>query len=302
MSKMNIEQVVIARKWSGLEWRAQQSRRSVEEVLLGEKKLGVDTDIIEGHYRQEVFLEHFFTKLPELTNASLLVGDKLDRKLLRRAELVIIMGGDNYFQHVSHTLSDQLVVGINNDLSKSNGGFARFDMDSLAINLPNILCGDYNIEEWTRLQTAINGRVLPKLAISEVLIAASRRSAMTRYQLDIGDEHGMQKNSGLLIVTGYGSASYGFYNNANQDFYQDEDYFPPYVNLAAFYVTELERRAQFSLKTGDLDLGEKLRLKWLGHSMATVEPDAGSRPFWLIKRGDVIEVGISDKPLKVVVP
>lgn len=93
----------------------------------------MDTAIAGSHYRQMEALDYFMDKYSgALGNPKLLIGDDLDQESIDRANLVIVLSGDEYYQHVSHFIDGQLTLGINNDTLKSTAAFAYFNIKTFA--------------------------------------------------------------------------------------------------------------------------------------------------------------------------
>lgn len=303
---MAVENIIIARKWSGLEWGARQQGKNLQEAIEDENHLGMDTDIVKGHDRQMEALDYFMNQYgASLGNPQLLVGDDLDKDAISRASLVIVLGGDNYFQHVSHFIGNQLTLGINNDVLKSTAAFAHFNTQNFADFLPILVNGDFNVEEWTRLETIVNGQILPVQAISEVAINTIDPDDMNRYEIVTSSGAEIQKTSGILVATYYGSQKGSWSYNESQ-----------YLKLRPDKYDLIVRRnqARFIGRAGDLDEhdrllakiqpGQKLEINWLAHGEGGVkaDPKHGDPFLAMFTRGGKIEVEISDKLLKVVLP
>lgn len=303
---MNIENIIIARKWSGLEWEALQQGKSLREAIEDENHLGMDTDIVNGHHRQMEALDYFMNQYgANLANPKLLVGDDLDTDVISRANLVIVLGGDNYFQHVSHFIRNQLTLGINNDVLKSTAAFAHFNTQSFADFLPRLINGDFSVEEWARLETIVNGQTLPVQAISEVAINTIDPDDMNRYEVVTQSGAEIQKTSGILVATYYGSQKGSWSYNESQYLKQRPE---------KYDLTVGRNQARFIGRAGDLDEhdmllakiqpSQKLEINWLAHGEGGVkaDPKHGDPFLAMFTRGGKIEVEISDKPLKVVFP
>ncbi len=308
---MNIENVVIARKLSVLEYDMKREDISLDAVVARFKSLGTDGKrILESHTRQ---LESF-QKIAELfNNPVIMVGDDLDRELLRPASLVISIGGDNYFQNVAHFLEDQLIIGVNSDPVNSDGSLTSFTSDSLKDFLTRLKENQFNIEEWTTLKATLNGRRLKTPSVSEIYIGAYKSTDMSRYLLN-GEE---QKSSGLIITTpagrtGWYSAAYRYiyqYDRRGSHDFEEPVLWPmvPYdkTDNAGFlivrepFVADRTKAYHFNVE-GIIRGQEKFIIKWLAHGLGLLSIDAKDEHE--LKRGDVVEVEISDKPLKVVVP
>lgn len=320
---MNIENVVIARKLSVLEYDMKHDGISLDKAVTKFQALGADgRRILESHVRQ---LESF-RKVAELfDNPIIMVGDDLDRELLRPASLVISLGGDNYLQNVSHFIDQQIILAVNSDPVGSDGSLTNFTADSLREFLPRLNAGHFNIEEWTRLRVVLNGRSIETLSVSEIYIGAHKSTDMSRYILEVdnlltGNLKEEQKSSGLVIATPAGETGWysaasryiHFYNNRDNRDYDEPLLWPftPTVHKTEknaflivrepFVTSRLGRSRGYGLLTGRIQEQEKFRISWLAHGKGLLSIDAKDEHE--LTRGDVVEVEISDKPLKVVVP
>jgi NAD kinase len=140
--------------------------------------------------------------------ARVISQEKLSRSSAARADLVLAVGGDNHFQHVSHFVGRQWILGVNSDPQSSEGSLTCFTPDTLRRAAPAILAGKVRVEDWTRLQVRIDGRQIEPLALSEVFLGEMSRAQMSRNEIMIGRRSEIQKSSGLLAVTGAGSGGW----------------------------------------------------------------------------------------------
>ena len=336
---MNIENIVLARKLSVLEFDAARDKISIEEATLRTSQMGADGDkILQSHLRQMESEKKVLHALASQGDAlqgyedllSIIRGDAIPKTLIMPNTLVIALGGDNYFQYVSHFLENQPLVGINSDPENSDGALTYFTAESFVDFIPKLESGKFNTEEWTRLQASLNDKKIPTLATSEIYIGAYKSTDMSRYILELRKgsrgrvrESEEQKSSGLVVSTKAGET--GWYDAASRYatnrsmrslessvFYTDimlgrvhnihpvED---PQFRSAYFiarepFVSSPEQR----LKNyhGYIREKETIHLTWLAHGKGLVSIDA--RDEYEITRGDIVEIKISNTPLRVVTP
>lgn len=294
-----IENIVIARKLTVLEYEAKKYGYSIDESVEKFKQAGADGEkVLASHYRQ---LETFTKISQSLDNPVVVNGDEVDKNLLHPESVILAIGGDNYFQHISHFLENQLIVGINSDPETSSGSLLQFSADGFLDFLPRLKNGEFDIKEWVRLQAIINGGPVETQAISEIYLGAYKSTDMSRYLLDYPDqfhpqriiEHDLQKSSGIIVATASAGLT-GWYRSAAHISY------PDYVRKfqKAFYTV----REMFDgiHDEGDIFPEEKITITWQAHGDGLVSIDCQDEH--IIKRGDKVEIQISNQPLRVVSP
>jgi NAD kinase len=198
--------ILIAPKKSKLQWDMDRLGQSAARVVARWKRHGLDVARIRAsHERQMKALETVRKLFPE---AAVVPQDKLSRRAIDRADLVLAVGGDNHFQYVSRFVRRELIAGVNSDPHSSEGSLTSFTPESLKDAAAAIRSGKFRIEEWTRLQVELDGRRVESLALSEVFFGEASRAQMSRYKITVGRRSELQKSSGLLTVTGAGSAGW----------------------------------------------------------------------------------------------
>lgn len=297
---LDLSEVVIARKLSILEYDMKRYRLNEQEVLKKYQQMGADKErIINSHQRQLKSLQLVKKYLPQ---SPIIVGKVVDPKIFKKTEVVVCLGGDNYFQYIASFLSKQLIVGVNADSKESEGSILYFDAPSLGSLISRLYRGDYQVEEWTRLQSTVNERKLTSLAASEIYIGAKNRLDMSRYSIKLGEIQEEHKDSGLIISTGVGSS--GWYLAAISCGHNLGKPFSKTEKLARFICTETyhgKLNGKVLLK-GSLSFGQKLEITWFAHGQGVVGVDSlpDSR-FNYLSRGSKVVIEVTDKPLRVVI-
>lgn len=326
MSVVGVENILIARKLSVLEYDAQSEGVSLDQAVEKFKRMGVDGErILSSHDRQVQSIQKTLGYLADSgIRFKLVVGDEIPRDLARESDLVVTLGGDNYFQHLSHFIDRQPILGINSDPETSNGVLTHFTADGFKEFLPRLKGGSFDVEKWCRLQTKINGQILPTLSVSEIYLGAYKSTDMSRYILELPESWGTtrveeQKSSGLIIATEAGET--GWYDAAARytTAHEDRDttiWWTPgtYKMLGGVHPNSGNRYASFIAREpyvsnpfkgylyhkGVIYSREKLKITWLAHGRGLVSIDA--RDEYELTRGDKVEIGISNKPLRVITP
>lgn len=292
-NKIKFDQILIARKLSLLEHDMRRLGLSKEEVLSRYKSAGIDWEKVLSAYGRQ--LQSFDKVMSVVKNAQVIEGRSLKRDFCKIGALVIILGGDNYFQYVSHFLDTQFVLGVNSDPERSEGVLTAFDDQSFAQVFEKVRNGQFILEEWSRLEVSLNGQKINSLAISEVYIGSWERFNISKYVLSFKGEEEEQKSSGVLIATGAGST--GWFRSATGG----DNIFPKTAKEARFFVTEIFRGKHHlgKISKGVIKPGEKLEITSLGKHKNVVSID--SKLNHDFPRGSKVSIEFSDKQLKVIV-
>jgi NAD+ kinase len=124
---------------------------------------------------------------------------------LIRDQLIITVGGDGTLLETSHYVQDNIILGVNSNPVSSVGSLCVADTNSFEFILERYLSGDLKPIPATRIQATLDNRVLPALALNDILIANPNPAAMTRYWIEVDGQEALHKNSGLWISTACGS-------------------------------------------------------------------------------------------------
>jgi NAD+ kinase len=141
---------------------------------------------------------------------SFLPVDALDaraRRLLRRARLVITVGGDGTLLTASHYIEDGLALAVNSAPADSVGHFCLTDGSGFEARLDALEEGRLRPLSLSRLSATLDGRLLPELATNDVLVAHEHPAMTSRYQLASGATQEEHRSSGLWIATAAGSTA-----------------------------------------------------------------------------------------------
>ncbi|MFH1830586.1 MAG: NAD(+)/NADH kinase [Pseudomonadota bacterium] len=122
-------------------------------------------------------------------------------------DLIIPIGGDGTFLAASHIAGNVPLLGINPDPTRSVGFFCGAVKSTFRKILLDIISDKRKPIEVPLIQTKINGRTLPILALNDVLFAGSTPAETARYQIIIGRTREQQKSSGVWISAGPGSTA-----------------------------------------------------------------------------------------------
>lgn len=198
--------VLIVPKKSKLQWDMDRLGLSASRVLARYKRHHMDAKHIRAsHERQMHALEQVRKIFPQ---ARVISQERISCAAAAGADLVVAVGGDNHFQHVSHFVGRQWILGVNSDPRSSEGSLTSFTPETLRRAAAAILAGRCRVEQWTRLEVELDGRKIEPLALSEVFLGEASRAQMSRNEIFVGRRREIQKSSGLVAVTGAGSGGW----------------------------------------------------------------------------------------------
>jgi NAD kinase len=297
----------IAYKLSKLDWDIHRLGLSREEVIETYRQQEKDVDkILKSHKRQNDCIDSI---LAENSNAEIVDMIRLLRGeiAIPEVDLLISIGGDNFFQICAYHFPNAYLVGVNSDPETSHGALLNFDYESLQKNLTDIVNENFEHEEWTRIATTLNGQRV-KDANCTVALSIKATDMISRYLLKLNGESEEQKATGVLVVSGAGSGKFAWYRNAGV-------YLP--MLKSGFYP---ETTKEFSKTSGVLKTltrepfgadecsykwlnrtvnpGDKLTLIYWAHDPSELSIDSIKR--YDVKEGDVLTFKESDRKLKVV--
>lgn len=122
-------------------------------------------------------------------------------------DLIVTLGGDGTLLWASHLVAKQPMLAINTAPRDSVGYFCAGTKDNFEEVLVRALEGTLPATELTRAQIAIDGEVVSKRVLNDVLFCHECPAATSRYLIRHGDTEEDQKSSGLWIGPAAGSTA-----------------------------------------------------------------------------------------------
>ena len=297
----------IAAKYSKLGWDMHRLGISKEEAIERYKSENMNVKrILDSDMRQKNSIDAIINKISdaEIVDMILLKEGKIKKP---EPDMLISIGGDNFFQTCSHYFPDTYLIGVNSDPLTSHGALLNFTHESLEHNIDKILNNDFRTEHWTRIATTLNGaRVEDTTCTLSLSIKAT--DMVSRYLLQYKSEQEEQKATGILLVTGAGSGNRAWYRNAGlylpmitSELYPETTHeFPKSARTLKTLTREPMGGADCSYKwlNKTIQEDEELRLIYWANDVSELSIDSIKR--YDVKQGDVLTFRISEKKLKVV--
>jgi NAD kinase len=299
----------IAAKYSKLEWDMYRLGISREEAIEIYKSENMNVErILDSDIRQRNSIDAITRKV---SNSEIVDIISITEGQIKKPnpDMLISIGGDNFFQLCSHHFPDAYLIGVNSDPQTSHGALLNFTHESLELNIDKILNNDFRTEYWTRIAATLNGTKIEDTTCTFSL-SIKATDMVTRYLLQHKGEQEEQKATGILLVTGAGSGDRAWYRNAGL-------YLPMIKSGLYPEVTQEFSKTARMLKTltrepmGGADCqylwlnktireDEELKLIYWANDVSELSIDSIKR--YDVKQGDVLTFKVSNKPLKIVSP
>lgn len=288
---MKIRKVLISTKKTALEHFKEQSDNFEEELPVDEVE-----DLRKGH------AEHY-ASLNKIREVLVKYGIQFDRTYMPYSEyedfkdkdLIISVGGDGTVLNTSHYILDETPVLTVKSAKGSTGELCEIDAEGFESALEKILHDNFKIEKWTRAEGRFGKRKI--LALNEIYVGAGFNPSVARYELTYRGKSEFQMSSGIMMATGTGST--GWYCNAVRG--EINRTFPRTAKELRFCVREPKVTAKYEMLHGTLLPDEVLMIKSKMNIDGCISFDGDTdKRMYPFKRGDMLEVKISDKPLYVI--
>lgn len=214
----------------------------------------------------------------------------LSKKDLKDIDIVISIGGDGTALSAAHYLEDKPLLAVNLNPEKSEGALTTVNIDKLEERLEEIKKG-FKVEELERIEVSINDGKVEMLALNDVFIANEKAYLISRYRLKFNNEEEEQMSSGIIFSTGTGSTAW-FKSAGGTPFSAQSKFIKIIVREP--YFGKLKK---FSITQETIRENDDVRIEVLSDSVLAID---SIREFKL-KKGDVVKIKISDKPLKRII-
>lgn len=209
-------------------------------------------------------------------------------------DFIITIGGDGTFLHAARKTTNQTILGVNSDPTRSVGRFCaanRQNFKRIFLSVYNKRIKPKNIK---RLSVWIRNSAIKENVTNDLLICDKNPAAMSRYVLQIGQREEYQRSSGLWVATAPGSS--GAIQSAGQKAIS------PYSLRSVYQPRELyyKKKDEFCLTGGVVLLRQPMRIR--SQMLSGVIFLDGAHKTIPFAFGQEVCVGLSKKPLHVIGP
>ncbi len=232
-------------------------------------------------------------KIKSLANKSeikIIPFETLQKNDFKEKDLIITLGGDGTFVKAANLIEDIPILGINAEPQTSEGALTSITAHEIH-KLENIFLGKYRTIIRHRAKVILNSKILEEHALNEVYVGAHSQFHSSRYVITFKDKTEEQRSSGVIISTGTGSPAW-FYSAGGKIFNHDKE-------KLSFIVREPyfgKRIFRPNILKGNIHKEEKLKIESKRHEGGIIAINDSTYPF---NEGDIVEIELSDKPLKV---
>lgn len=169
-------------------------------------------------------------------------------------DLVITLGGDGTLLRASHLVSRQPMLAINTAPRDSVGYFCAGALDNLEQVIVAALEGTLPATQLTRMQIELDGEIISRRVLNDMLFCHECPAATTRYLIRHGAIEEEHKSSGLWVGPAAGSTA------AQRS--AGGRVLPPTSEQLQFVVREpyMPNGIRYQLTKGLIEKGEELRI------------------------------------------
>jgi NAD+ kinase len=192
-------------------------KKSTYQVMIGERKNPRARALLERKDRsvERMLASHEDHVHTIAETRSLLERLNVDATFRYRAaadktehfDLVISLGGDGTLLTASHLVGTQPVLGINTAPRDSIGYFCGGTKDNLEEVLVSAVQGTLPGVELARVEITLDGEVLSRRVLNDVLFCHEIPAATARYLIRLGDTEEEHRSSGLWVGPAAGSTA-----------------------------------------------------------------------------------------------
>ena len=144
-------------KDSRVEWEQKTKGLSEEQALAALSAMGAGESgqVVVSHNAQKAVRRACEVVAAQGTVISF---EELSEEKLVGKKLVIVIGGDDHFKRVSHSIPPGVkIMGLNSDPVRSRGALLSQAAENLEGMVQDLERGCYEVELWSRLAVAVNG-------------------------------------------------------------------------------------------------------------------------------------------------
>ncbi|MBU0761345.1 MAG: NAD(+)/NADH kinase [Nanoarchaeota archaeon] len=224
-------------------------------------------------------------------NLAVVKYDDVKREDVQGKDLVVAYGGDGTLVKTANLIDEGFILGINAEPKTSEGALTSLSREEIH-ELKKILNGSFDVVERQRAQVKLNGKLMDVFSLNEVYVGAALQFHSSRYLIKHNGKEEEQRSSGVIVSTGTSSNAW-FKSAGGKPFHHAEKKLAfvvrePYVGKRVFCPKILE---------GEISENENLVIESKRDSGGLLAVDYLTCDF---NKGDVVEISLAEKPLKVV--
>lgn len=211
---------------------------------------------------------------------------------INKYDLILALGGDGTFLRTAQHVRQALIMGINSQPGVSVGALCSVTIDDLNQKLDEILSGHYKIKELSRIQIKLNGKVMARESVNDVLFSNNSPAATSRYIIAHDHKSEEHKSSGVWISTAKGSTA--AIHAAGGEIMSDDD------ERLQFHTRELYqgKLAPYKITKGYIE--SRTPLKIISKMIKSQIFLDGPTTHYPVKFGDELIFSLSKNKLRVV--
>jgi NAD+ kinase len=204
-TKRRAQRVLVIYKKSTYQLMVNERKNSRARALLERNDRAV-ARMIASHDDHVQTIQEARTLLERL-GADATFRYRSDEGLTENFDLVITLGGDGTLLRASHLVGKRPMLAINTAPRDSVGYFCGGTRDDLEEVLVSALNGTLPGVQLTRMQIQLDGQVVARRVLNDMLFSHECPAATTRYLVKHGAVEEDQKSSGLWVGPAAGSTA-----------------------------------------------------------------------------------------------
>jgi len=133
--------------------------------------------------------------------------ERNDFEGLKKADLVIAVGGDGTFLSAATHVGATPMLGVNSNPPHSVGYFCAATAKTFGTVLEKVLAGKARTTKVVRMRLTLGGKVISRRILNDVLVASSNPAATSRYTIRAQGKSEAHRSSGVWVATPAGSTA-----------------------------------------------------------------------------------------------
>ncbi len=223
--------------------------------------------------------------------SSFILRESLNKDKIAGYGLIISVGGDGTLLRASHFIDDEIILGVNSDIKKSEGILCYASRHDLKGKIDKILDNKFSVKNLTRANVFFVNTKKSYTGLNEIYVGSLKSYHIARYVLNYSGIEEEQKSSGIIISTGTGSTAW--YGSTRKERFNLEDKELRFVVREPYFG----RLSKFRIIDGKIGENKKIHIKSKMTGGIVAVDSMTEIPF---NYGEEIEISISKKPLRLI--